>query len=590
MATESEGTPNGADPEALRRSQELKDVMDGLNAQLGTLKDALQGHEQELAAKKTAFEQWKAQQEDSLNAVKSQQEQTIEKKFKDSSERWEKMSAQSSADAVRAAQLAKDTTEIAQNQVKWIGPVATAIGLSVPIFGLIFALVNLWLKGEVDQLGIKTAETSSLQASMKETQEEFKKVVERQKVEAEKQRAEGERQREFSPVFRKAIVSHMIADCRDFLEEYSISQPSESEFRRIRLNQESIALFSSKFGDSQSAAAPTDERSVLEWVGRVNEAILKLSSRRATPQHIAQAEVRWRELDDELEKVPTDTIKDPDYHRFLQTELRSYVKNTRAILQIALAHQQNEPAKQIEHYDQAEKYANDALSANESFSRAYSNLAIVRGYKLEMRADAAARNPLADLAKLIDDNDVAELIIGDQLRQASLLAGTPRTKSIALNNTADMYLFKARLLGDYLARAAENPQLDQKKRAEKIKKAKDAIDHANDYIADAKRLVNAAPVVYFTDVQARCLEWRLRRVAEPSGWKPDGIEQSFSEIEKLLDLATRFEFSIYESFKNLDSFLQTPPFDVLRTLAENSDDLKHTYRLRLSRALHLPDQ
>lgn len=268
MATESEGTPNGADPEALRRSQELKDVMDGLNAQLGTLKDALQGHEQELAAKKTAFEQWKAQQEDSLNAVKSQQEQTIEKKFKDSSERWEKMSAQSSADAVRAAQLAKDTTEIAQNQVKWIGPVATAIGLSVPIFGLIFALVNLWLKGEVDQLGIKTAETSSLQASMKETQEEFKKVVERQKVEAEKQRAEGERQREFSPVFRKAIVSHMIADCRDFLEEYSISQPSESEFRRIRLNQESIALFSSKFGDSQSAAAPTDgARSSNGWVG-----------------------------------------------------------------------------------------------------------------------------------------------------------------------------------------------------------------------------------------------------------------------------------------------------------------------------------
>jgi len=70
----------------------------------------------------------------------------------------------------------------------------------------------------------------------------------------------------------------------------------------------------------------------------------------------------------------------------------------------------------------------------------------------------------------------------------------------------------------------------------------------------------------------------------------DGIERSFAEIEKLLELATRFEFSSYENFETVDGFLTTPPFDILTALVENVDDLKHTYRLRLSRALHLKDQ
>jgi len=58
-------------------------------------------------------------------------------------------------------------------------------------------------------------------------------------------------------------------------------------------------------------------------------------------------------LDEDLEKLSTESIKNPDYKRFLQTELRSYVKNTRAILQIALGHQDR--AKKTEHLDQAEE-------------------------------------------------------------------------------------------------------------------------------------------------------------------------------------------------------------------------------------------
>jgi len=54
--------------------------------------------------------------------------------------------AKSSVDAERTSKLAKDTTEMAQNQLKWIGTIVT-------IAGLIFALFSFFLKRDIDQIG-----------------------------------------------------------------------------------------------------------------------------------------------------------------------------------------------------------------------------------------------------------------------------------------------------------------------------------------------------------------------------------------------------------------------------------------------------
>ena len=56
-----------------------------------------------------------------------------------------------------------------------------------------------------------------------------------------------------------------------------------------------------------------------------------------------------------------------------------------------------------------------------------SRIAIVRGYKFEIRAGAQANRSRAEWDKLISDFDAEELTIGEQLRQATLLAGPPHS-------------------------------------------------------------------------------------------------------------------------------------------------------------------
>jgi len=200
------------------------------------------------------------------------------------------------------------------------------------------------------------------------------------------------------------------------------------------------------------------------------------------------------------------------------------------------------------------------------------------------------KRPLAEWEKLITDYDVEELIIWNQLRLASLLAGTPRAKSIALNNTADMYLFEARLLDEYLTRSGEDAQFDQKKRAEKLQKANAAIALAKDYITDAKRLVHAAPVVYLTEVEAKCRGLRLGQSRTPTVGSRTGSKGPSPKSRSSWNWRRDSNSAVTKTLKPSTASSRTPPFDILTALVENVDDLKHTYRLRLSRALHLKDQ
>jgi len=68
-----------------------------------------------------------------------------------------------------------------------------------------------------------------------------------------------------------------------------------------------------------------------------------LSSRRATLERLVQAVHQWKALDEDLEKLSTESIKETrTTNAFLQTELRSYVKNTRAISRLLWSSGQGE--------------------------------------------------------------------------------------------------------------------------------------------------------------------------------------------------------------------------------------------------------